>query len=84
MMISILDDDDSIFAVVMNHDEQYSIWPVDRDIPAGWSTVGKTGKKKELLEYIEQIWTDMRPLGLRTHMEAAAESSERTSDDRSS
>ena len=62
-----------MFAVVLNHEEQYSIWPADRDIPAGWRAAGKTGKKKECLEYIEQVWTDMRPLSLRKQMEAAAD-----------
>ena len=73
MGTSLLDDDDSMFAVVMNHEEQYSIWPADRDIPAGWRAAGKTGKKKECLEYVEQVWTDMRPLSLRKQMEAAAD-----------
>lgn len=75
MGTSLLDDDDCMFAVVMNHEEQYSIWPADRDIPAGWRTAGKTGKKKECLEYIEQVWTDMRPLSLRKQMEDAADRS---------
>lgn len=65
-----LDDDQSIFHVVVNHEEQYSIWPVERDIPAGWRSVGKTGTKKDCLEYIEQAWTDMRPLSLRKQMAA--------------
>lgn len=72
MATSILDDDDSTFAVVVNPEEQYSIWPVDREIPAGWRAVGKSGKKTECLEYIEQVWTDMRPLSLRKQMEADA------------
>ncbi len=75
MATSILDDDDSTFHVVMNHEEQYSIWPADREIPAGWSAAGKTGKKKECLEYIEQVWTDMRPLSLRKQMEGADKAS---------
>jgi MbtH protein len=65
MGAGILDDEDALFAVVVNHEEQYSIWPADRDIPPGWRTAGKTGKKKECLEYIEQVWKDMRPLSLR-------------------
>jgi MbtH protein len=69
-MSSIFDDEEAIFNVVMNHEEQYSIWPVQREIPAGWSAVGKQGKKAECLAYIEEVWTDMRPLSLRKKMDA--------------
>ena len=61
-----------IFTAVVNHEEQYSIWPVDRDMPLGWTAVGSPGTKDECLDYIEQVWTDMRPLSLRKKMEAAA------------
>lgn len=64
------DDEEAVFDVVVNHEEQYSIWPEYKVIPKGWSAVGKKGKKKECLDYIEQVWTDMRPLSLRRHMEA--------------
>lgn len=64
------DSEDTIFVVVINHEEQYSIWPDYKEIPAGWREVGKSGTKKECLEYIERVWTDMRPLSLRQHMEA--------------
>lgn len=53
------------YRVVINHEEQYSIWPVDRDIPLGWTQVGETATKEECLDYIERVWTDMRPLSLR-------------------
>ena len=53
------------YRVVVNHEEQYSIWPAERDLPAGWSEVGKRGRKAECLEYIGQVWTDMRPKSLR-------------------
>jgi len=66
------DDDDAVFNVVMNHEEQYSIWPDYKAIPSGWKAVGKVGKKQECLDYIDQVWTDMRPLSLRKHMEAQA------------
>ena len=56
---------DGALKVVVNHEEQYSIWPVDRDLPAGWREVGKQGTKAECLAYIEEVWTDMRPLSLR-------------------
>jgi MbtH protein len=66
------DDDSTTFLVVMNHEEQYSIWPDYREIPAGWRAVGKSGKKAECLAYIDEVWTDMRPLSLRRHMEQVA------------
>jgi MbtH protein len=62
-------DDDTQYAVVINHEEQYSIWPVDREVPLGWKAVGKEGTKQECLDYIEEVWTDMRPLSLRKKME---------------
>jgi MbtH protein len=58
------------YEVVMNHEEQYSIWLTGRAIPAGWTAVGKSGLKADCLAYIEEVWTDMRPLSLRKHMEA--------------
>ena len=61
------------YLVVINHEEQYSIWPDFKEIPAGWRTVGKYGKKDESLAYINEVWTDMRPLSLRKQM-AQAES----------
>ena len=63
------DDDNTIFNVVINHEEQYSIWPKDRDFPMGWKDVGFSGTKMECLDYIEEVWTDMRPLSLRKKME---------------
>ena len=68
--MSILDSEDATFHVVINHEEQYSIWPTTQEIPAGWREAGKTGSKRECLEYIEQHWTDMRPLSLRQKMAA--------------
>jgi len=65
------EEDNTIYTVVMNHEEQYSIWPADRELPLGWTAVGKTGPKKECLDYIEEVWTDMRPLSLRKKMEEA-------------
>ncbi len=58
-------DDTTIYKVVVNHEEQYSIWPVDREEPLGWRSVGKSGSKAECLSYIKEVWTDMRPLSLR-------------------
>ena len=65
-------EDNAIYKVVVNHEEQYSIWPVDRENPLGWREVGKTGSKAECLAYIKEVWTDMRPLSLRKKMEEAA------------
>jgi MbtH protein len=63
------EDDTRTYKVVINHEEQYSIWPVDRENPLGWNDVGKSGTKQECLDYIEEVWTDMRPLSLRKKME---------------
>jgi MbtH protein len=66
------DDADTVFEVVVNHEEQYSIWPDYKPIPNGWKAVGKRGPKQECLAYIEEVWTDLRPLSLRRQMEAGA------------
>lgn len=60
---------DTRFKVVINHEEQYSIWPDYKEIPAGWRAVGKEGSKDECLAYIEEVWIDMRPLSLRQHLQ---------------
>jgi MbtH protein len=57
--------DTIIYMVVINDEEQYSIWPRHKDIPRGWRSVGKEGRKAECLAYIDEVWTDMRPLSLR-------------------
>lgn len=61
-------DTDVPYRVVMNHEEQYSIWRADRDLPLGWTAVGPPRSKAECLAYIEEVWTDMRPLSLRKRM----------------
>lgn len=66
------DDEDAHYQVVMNHEEQYSIWPAQRETPLGWKAVGKSGPKAECLAYIEEVWKDMRPLSLRKKMEEAS------------
>lgn len=68
----VFDRDDVIFQVVINHEEQYSLWPDYKAIPAGWRAVGVSGVKKDCLAYIEQHWTDMRPLSLRQKMDQDA------------
>ncbi len=63
------EDDTTIYKVVINHEEQYSIWPADRENPPGWTDEGRSGTKQECLDHIEEVWTDMRPLSLRKKME---------------
>ena len=62
-------EDLTTYKVVVNQEEQYSIWPVDRENPLGWDDRGPSGSKEECLAYINEVWTDMRPLSLRKHME---------------
>lgn len=64
-------EDNTIYRVVVNHEEQYSIWPADRENALGWSDAGKSGLKPECLAYITEVWTDMRPLSLRQAMAQA-------------
>ena len=64
-------EDATVYRVVLNHEEQYSIWPADRPNAPGWRDAGKQGSKAECLEFIQGVWTDMRPLSLRKAMEAA-------------
>jgi MbtH protein len=71
------DEDQTLYKVVINLEEQYSIWPADRENPLGWKDVGKMGSKKDCLDYIAQIWTDMRPLSLRKKMDADAAQEDR-------
>jgi MbtH protein len=65
-------EDTTIYEAVVNHEEQYSIWPADRELPLGWSKAGKSGLKPEVLAWIEEVWTDMRPKSLRDKMDADA------------
>ncbi|MDT0454467.1 MbtH family NRPS accessory protein [Streptomyces sp. DSM 41527] len=58
------------WAVVVNDEEQYSVWPVDRPAPEGWHATGQHGTREECLEHIAQVWIDMRPLSLRKRLEA--------------
>lgn len=63
-----------LFLVVMNHEEQYSVWPESRTVPNGWEVVGDPTTKRECLARIEELWTDMRPLSVRMHIEATTAS----------
>jgi MbtH protein len=53
------------FKVVLNDEEQYSIWPEGRDIPAGWRAEGTSGSREQCLDHIERVWVDMRPRSVR-------------------
>ena len=64
-------EDTTRYQAVVNHEEQYSIWPADRELPLGWQAAGKEGAKAECLAWIEEVWTDMRPKSLREKMAAA-------------
>jgi MbtH protein len=65
-------EDKTTYKVVVNHEEQYSIWAEHKENPNGWVDAGKSGAKAECLEYIKTVWTDMRPLSLRKQMEERA------------
>jgi MbtH protein len=62
-------ENNEIYLVVVNHEEQYSIWPEWKKIPNGWEAVGKSGQKEECLDYIKEVWTDMRPLSVRKQLD---------------
>ena len=64
-------DDAQTYRVVVNHEEQYSIWPSYKPNPLGWADTGKQGNKADCLNWVEVVWVDMRPLSLRLHMAAA-------------
>lgn len=68
-------ENEAIYKVVVNHEEQYSIWPADRENPLGWKDAGKSGVKADCLAYIKEVWTDMRPLSLRKKMAEAEKKS---------
>jgi MbtH protein len=66
------DEDTREYIVVVNDEEQYSIWLADLPVPNGWREVGKRGSRAACLDHIEQVWTDMRPLSLRRRLDDAA------------
>lgn len=69
------DEDERDYVVVVNHEEQYSIWLADRPLPNGWSAVGTQGKKAACLKYIGEVWTDIRPKSLREALKGEAKAS---------
>lgn len=62
-------EDDTIYQVVLNDEEQYSIWPLHRELPLGWRAEGTEGLRAACLAHIDEVWTDMRPLSLRRAMD---------------
>lgn len=64
-------DENTRYQVLRNDEEQYSLWPVDVEVPAGWQPVGKEGTEAECSAYVDEVWTDMRPRSLRERMENA-------------
>ncbi|HEX2186782.1 MAG TPA: MbtH family NRPS accessory protein, partial [Chloroflexota bacterium] len=64
-------EDTRTYIVLVNHEEQYSLWLADKKIPLGWSAVGEPGSKEECLAYVEEVWTDMTPKSLRKQTQEA-------------
>ena len=62
-------DEKTVYLVLINDEEQYSLWPKYKAVPPGWRAVGKDGTKSECSQYVDEVWTDMRPLSLRKRME---------------
>jgi MbtH protein len=62
--------DDIQYQVLVNDEEQYSLWPASHEVPAGWRSAGKEGGKQECMDYVDEVWTDMRPRSLRERMDA--------------
>ena len=60
--------DEPMYKVVVNHEEQFSIWPLHKSNALGWKDAGKSGTKEECMAFVDQVWTDMRPLSLRKEM----------------
>jgi len=63
------EEDKTQYYVLVNHEEQYSLWPSYKDIPGGWTAVGEPRSKQDCLDFVKEVWTDMRPLSLRKQME---------------
>lgn len=72
-MTNPFEDDNAEYLVLINDENQHSLWPAWREIPAGWSAVGPKGKRQECLDWIEANWTDMRPKSLIEAMEKAGQ-----------
>lgn len=68
------DDTEAMFRVVVNDEEQYSLWPVDRELPLGWHDAGKSGTKAVCLAFVREVWTDLRPLSVRRRQDGGLQS----------
>jgi len=66
-----MDDERFEYQVLVNHEEQYSLWPTFKEIPNGWRQVGSIGSKQDCIDYVERVWTDMRPLSVRKQLAQA-------------
>jgi MbtH protein len=64
------EEDTRVYIVLINAEEQYSLWPKEKKIPPGWQSVDKEGSKSDCMSYVDTVWTDMRPLSLRKKMDA--------------
>ena len=64
-----MDDDHFEYQVLVNHEEQYSLWPTFKEIPNGWRQVGPIGTKEGCLAYVEEVWKDITPLSVRRQLE---------------
>jgi MbtH protein len=71
MSFSEHDDDNRVYVVLINDEEQYSLWPRNKEVPAGWRSVDVSGSREECMKYVDETWTDMRPKSLRLRMESA-------------
>jgi MbtH protein len=61
-------DADTVYVVLVNDEEQYSLWLKDQPIPRGWRGTGREGTRQQCGDYVREVWTDMRPLSLRRNM----------------
>jgi MbtH protein len=74
MSVNPFDDEAGRFFVLINEEEQYSLWPTFAEVPSGWKVVFGENSRAECLEFVEKEWTDMRPKSLRMAMEADSNS----------
>jgi len=61
--------DDNLYSIIINHEEQYSLLPLGRPVPSGWRAINRTATRDVALDFIETVWTDLRPLDVRERVE---------------
>lgn len=71
-MTNPFESDDASYAVLRNDEHQYSLWPADMKIPAGWQVVKQADTRESCLQFVEESWTDMRPKSLAEEMDHAS------------